>query len=210
VVTEPEVEEEPITEAPTEPAPKPVMVEAVKRDEPVVPRSPVVVVPPKVEPKVEEVPKPATSQMTEAIVKKVQSNIGSQDAKVSIDEDDIKQVIKDVLKEVINEVKEEKTAPKPVVQKRVLPNYYYISGTSLIYEEPGKDAKEISLKNIKKVVRTINSDGNVVKLVVTTDELKCILTNMKNIDLEQVANLLYSKMRNIDESFKEETEFKEY
>ena len=210
VVTEPEVEEEPITEAPTEPAPKPVMVEAVKRDEPVVPRSPVVVVPPKVEPKVEEVPKPATSQMTEAIVKKVQSNIGSQDAKVSIDEDDIKQVIKDVLKEVINEVKEEKTAPKPVVQKRVLPNYYYISGTSLIYEEPGKESQEISLKKIKKVVRTVNSEGNVVKLVVSNEEVKCILTNMKNIDLEQVASLLNNKMRAMDENFREEIEYKEY
>ena len=210
VVTEPEVEEEPITEAPTEPAPKPVMVEAVKRDEPVVPRSPVVVVPPKVEPKVEEVPKPATSQMTESIVKKVQSNIGSQDAKVSIDEDDIKQVIKDVLKEVINEVKEEKPAPKPVVQKRVLPNYYYISGTSLIYEEPGKESQEISLKKIKKVVRTVNSEGNVVKLVVSNEEVKCILTNMKNIDLEQVASLLNNKMRAMDENFREEIEYKEY
>lgn len=164
--------------------------------------------------------------VTAAIVKKIQNTMKDDTTeKAKLDEEEIKQVIKDVLKEVIKEVKEEKIdkdAKEPKEEKvasnskstdepkRVLPNYYYISGTSLIYEEPGKDAKEISLKNIKKVVRTINSDGNVVKLVVTTDELKCILTNMKNIDLEQVANLLYSKMRNIDESFKEETEFKEY
>lgn len=164
--------------------------------------------------------------VTAAIVKKIQNTMKDDTTeKAKLDEEEIKQVIKDVLKEVIKEVKEEKidkdakepkeekvasTSKSTDEPKRVLPNYYYISGTSLIYEEPGKDAKEISLKNIKKVVRTINSDGNVVKLVVTTDELKCILTNMKNIDLEQVANLLYSKMRNIDESFKEETEFKEY
>ena len=186
------------------------MVEAVKQEETVVSRSPVVVAPKPVEKVEEPAPKPAASQMTEAIVKKVQSNIGSQENKVSIDEDDIKQVIKDVLKEVIQEVKEEKTAPKPVVQKRVLPNYYYISGTSLIYEEPGKESQEISLKKIKKVVRTVNSEGNVVKLIVSNEEVKCILTNMKNIDLEQVASLLNNKMRAMDENFKEEIEYKEY
>lgn len=149
--------------------------------------------------------------MTEAIVKKVQSTMTSADnKKVAIDEDDIKQAIKDVLKEVIAEVKEEKEPPKKVEQRRVLPNYYYISGTSLIYEEAGKEAKEISLKTVKKVVRTINSEGNVVKLIVSNDEIKCILTNMKNIDLEQVASLLNNKMRTIDENFKEEVEYKEY
>lgn len=149
--------------------------------------------------------------MTDAIVKKVQSTMASADSKkVTIDEDDIKQAIKDVLKEVIAEVKEEKTPPKKVEQRRVLPNYYYISGTSLIYEEAGKEAKEISLKTVKNVVRTVNSEGNVVKLIVSNEEIKCILTNMKNIDLEQVASLLNNKMRTIDESFKEEVEYKEY
>ena len=100
--------------------------------------------------------------------------------------------------------------PKKVEQRRVLPNYYYISGTSLIYEEAGKEAKEISLKTVKKVVRTVNSEGNVVKLIVSNEEIKCILTNMKNIDLEQVASLLNNKMRTIDENFKEEVEYKEY
>lgn len=128
----------------------------------------------------------------------------------SLGEDDIKSMIKDVLKEVISEVQAPQEPPKEVVQKRVLPNYFYISGTSLIYEELGKEAKEISLKTIKSVVRTINSEGNVVKLVVSNDEIKCILTNMKNIDLEQVANLLHNKMSTIDENFTEEIEHKEY
>ena len=149
------------------------------------------------------------SPVENAVLKKVQ-NTGNGDSKVSLDENEIKDVIRDVLKEVLQEVKEEKQPPKKVVQRRVLPNYYYISGTSLIYVEPGKESKEVELKTIKKVVRTINSEGNVVKLVVSNDEIKCILTNMKNIDLEQVANLLHNKMRTIDENFKEEIEHKEY
>lgn len=141
------------------------------------------------------------------IVNKIQEAAKSNP---SLGEDEIKSMIKDVLKEVISEVKVEKEPEKPVVQKRVLPNYFYISGTSLIYEEPGKEAKEISLKTIKSVVRTINSEGNVVKLVVSNDEVKCILTNMKNIDLEQVASLLHNKMSIIDENFNEVIEHKEY
>lgn len=152
-------------------------------------------------------------KVDEEIVKKVQDNIVSENKELStkeLDEEDIKKVIKDVLKEVIQEVNVEKASEKKVEQKKVLPNYYYISGTSLIYEEPGKEAKEIGLKTIKSVVRTINSAGSVVKLVVSNDEIKCILTNMKNIDLEQVANLLHNKMRTIDQSFEETIEHKEY
>lgn len=205
-----EIPVEPPVEAPIEapkPAPKPVMVEAEPAKEAKV-ETPVVK--PEVKP-VEEKPAVTSQGMTDAIVKKVQSTMTSADSKkVTIDEDDIKQAIKDVLKEVIAEVKEEKTPPKKVEQRRVLPNYYYISGTSLIYEEAGKEAKEISLKTVKKVVRTVNSEGNVVKLIVSNDEIKCILTNMKNIDLEQVASLLNNKMRTIDETFKEEVEYKEY
>lgn len=188
---------EPVTEAVTEPVTQPVT-------EPVTE----VVVEPVTEAQT-EAPK-ESNNMTEAIVKKVQENVSDEDGKISLDEDDIKKVIKDVLKEVIQEVQVEKTAPKKVVQRRVLPNYFYISGTSLIYEEPGKEAKEMSLKTVKSVVRTINSEGNVVKLIVSNEEVKCVLTNMKNIDLEQVAGLLKNKMCLIDENFKEVIEYKEY
>ena len=48
------------------------------------------------------------------------------------------------------------------------------------------------------------------KLVVSYEAVKCVLTNMKNIDLEQLASLLNNKMRTIDDSFTEEIEYKEY
>ncbi|MBR6820763.1 MAG: hypothetical protein IKM55_00895 [Bacilli bacterium] len=149
---------------------------------------------------------PAVSKMEEAIVQKVKNETNG----ASLNEDEIKKVIKDVLKEVIAEVKDEKEPAKPVVQKRVIPNNYYISGTSLIYEEAGKDSQEIELKTVKSIVRTVNSAGNVVKLVVSNEAVKCVLTNMKNIDLEQLASLLNNKMRTIDDSFTEEIEYKEY
>ena len=144
-------------------------------------------------------------EVTEKVRASVTKNINSDST-----DDDIKNVIKEVLKEVIKEVKEEEKPETEVVQKRVIPNYFYISGTSLIYEEMGKKAQELNLKDIKRVVRTINSAGSVVKLVVSNDEYKIVLTNMKNIDLEQLANLLHNKMRTIDDTFKEIIERKEY
>ena len=101
-------------------------------------------------------------------------------------------------------------ADEPIVQRKVIPNNYYIFGSALVYEEVGKESQQIDLKTVNSVVRTINSEGNVVKLVVSSDRVKCILTNMKNIDLEQVASLLNNKMRTIDEDFKEVIEYKEY
>ncbi len=144
-------------------------------------------------------------EVTEKVRKTVSQNINNDST-----DDDIKNVIKEVLKEVIKEVKEEEKPDTKVVQKRIIPNYFYISGTSLIYEEMGKKSQEVNLKDIKKVVRTINSAGSVVKLVVSNDEYKIVLTNMKNIDLEQLANLLHNKMRTIDDTFKEIIERKEY
>ncbi len=198
VQEQPVVAEQPVVETPVaEPAP---VVEEVK---PVVAAVTMDAVT-NVEPKKEE--STPMSKMEDAIVQKVKNDANG----AALNEDDIKKVIKDVLKEVIQEVKEEKKPEVPVVQKRVLPNYYYISGTSLIYEEAGKKPQEIELKTIKSIVRTVNNAGNVVKLVVSNEAVKCVLTNMKNIDLEQLASLLNNKMRTIDEGFKEEIEYKEY
>ena len=154
------------------------------------------------------IPAPSKSKtadkVQEEVLKKVKGN-----GKIEVNEEQLKEAIKDVLQEVIKEVKEEKK-PKKVVQQKVIPNYYYISGSTLIFEEPGKDGKELNLKDIKNVIRTVNSEGAVVKLVVESDAYKCVLTNMKNIDLEQVADLLHNKLRAMDDSFNETIEHKEY
>ena len=157
----------------------------------------------------EETPKEEKSSndgLEAALIEKVKQKNGE---KIEVSEEELKEAIKDVLADVIKEVKQEKTK-KEVVQVRVIPNYYYISGTSLMYEEAGKEQKELDLKEVKSVVRTINEAGVVVKLVVESPEVKCILTNMKNIDLEQLANLLRNKMRAMDENFEEVIEHKEY
>lgn len=110
----------------------------------------------------------------------------------------------------------EKVIPEPVqlepkvTIKKIIPSNYYLSGKTLVYEEAGKETHEINLIQVRNVIKTINKAGKVVKLVVVTDELQCILISMKDINLEEIANLLHNKMLSIDEKFNEEVEYKEY
>ncbi len=94
--------------------------------------------------------------------------------------------------------------------KKTIPSNYYLSGKTLVYEEKGKETHEINLISVKRIIKTVNKAGNVVKIIVATDDVQCILIKMKNIDIEEIANLLHNKMLSIDESFNEEVEYKEY
>lgn len=93
--------------------------------------------------------------------------------------------------------------------KKVIPNYYYVSNGALVYEEFGKEVDEISFDNITKVIKTINKEGNVIKLVVFTDSCQYVLTNMGKCDIETTANLLHNKLIAINEGFEFEVENKE-
>lgn len=93
--------------------------------------------------------------------------------------------------------------------KKVIPNYYYVSNGALVYEEFGKGVDEISFDKITKVIKTINKEGNVIKLVVVTDNCQYVLTNMGKCDIETTANLLHNKLIAINEGFEFEVENKE-
>lgn len=94
--------------------------------------------------------------------------------------------------------------------KKIIPNYYYVSNGALVYEEYGKGVNEIEFEDIKSVLKTVNEEGNVVKIVVTTKDLQVVLTNMGKCDIEVVANLLHNKLIAIDENFEIEVENKKY
>lgn len=93
--------------------------------------------------------------------------------------------------------------------RKVIPNYYYISNGALVYEEFGKDTNEINFNDITRVVKTLNNDGNVVKLVVYANGKQYVLTNMGKCDIEVTANLLHNKMIAINEGFEFVEEHKE-
>lgn len=92
----------------------------------------------------------------------------------------------------------------------VLPNNYYLAGETLVYEEYSNHKEKIELKDINKIVITINSVGNIVKIALYTEKIKCILTKMKNIDLEKMVNSLKDKMNAMQKEFEETIEHKEY
>ncbi|MGN1336943.1 MAG: hypothetical protein ACI4WW_00505 [Candidatus Coprovivens sp.] len=122
------------------------------------------------------------------------------------------------LKNEINkkELKEEpkideiKKAVKKADPIKVIPKKYYISGTTLVCELLGNDAKEINFNDIVSVIKTINSEGKLVKLTVISNEYKCLLTNMYKINLVEIANTIHNKMLTINPDFIEIIENKEY
>ena len=103
-----------------------------------------------------------------------------------------------------------KNDKKIVGERKVIPNYYYVSNGALVYEEFGKEMLEIDFKDIEKVIKTVNRHGKVVKLVVIANKCHYVLTNMGKCDIEVTSNLLYNKLLAVDESFNFEVENKEY
>lgn len=122
---------------------------------------------------------------------------------------EIKQLDKD--DDVLFEKSIKKTKKKVVKEdKKIIPNYYYVSNGSLVYEEYGKGVNEIDFADIKHVLKVVNKDGNVVKMVVSTDSYEVVLTNMGKCDIEVAANLLHNRLIALDENFEFEIENKKY
>ena len=91
-----------------------------------------------------------------------------------------------------------------------MPKYYYVVKDCLVYEISGKEAQEINFRDVIKVKKTINSEGNLVKVCMMTNKINCVLTNMSKVDLNSISNTIHNKMLNIDDKFTEEIEYKEY
>lgn len=95
-------------------------------------------------------------------------------------------------------------------RKKVIPNYYYVSNGALVYEEYSKGVNEIEFQDITRVVKTLNKEGNVVKLVIYTKNMEYVLTNLAQCDIEVASNLLHNKLIAMDENFMFDVEQKDY
>ena len=94
--------------------------------------------------------------------------------------------------------------------RKIIPRDYYIAGSTLVYEELGKDQAEISFNDVKEVIKTINSYNEIVKVTVVTDNVRCVLTKMGKDDMNTIANTIHNKMIVVDPGFVETIEYKEF
>ena len=99
---------------------------------------------------------------------------------------------------------------KPKEKVKLMPKYYYVTGTTLVYDIMGKETEEISMLEFDKMVKTINSEGGLVKATITTKDKIFVLTNMNNVDLYQVCNLIHNKLITEKKDFVEDIEYKEW
>ena len=108
------------------------------------------------------------------------------------------------------EKEEEIDLPKMGGVRKIIPRDYYIAGSTLVYEELGKEQAEISFNDVREVIKTINSYNELVKVTVVTDNIMCVLTKMGKDDMETIANTIHNKMVVVDSGFVETVEYKEY
>lgn len=110
----------------------------------------------------------------------------------------------------INEKK--KTTDKELedVSNKIIPSSYKITEDRIIYRVKGQRDKEIKLENISKIIKTINSDKELIKTTVKVDNDLYIFTSMSNIDINSFADTLHNKLKDMDKDILEEIEYKEW
>lgn len=110
---------------------------------------------------------------------------------------------------LMSEVKQN-VSPIKKSSEKVIPKYFYVTGTTLVYEVYGQEAKEIELKDIIEITRTINSEGTLIKVMVSTKDINCLLTNMNKVNLLEISNVLHNKMIDLKIDYDEIIEYKEF
>ena len=80
----------------------------------------------------------------------------------------------------------------------------------IIYQVKGKRIQEISLPKISKIIKTVNSNKELIKVTTKVDNNLFIFTYMQNIDLNEFADILHNKMKKINDDILEEIEYKEW
>lgn len=94
--------------------------------------------------------------------------------------------------------------------KKVIPKTFALNDDELTYQVLGQTEEKINLKDVKLITKTINSEGNLVKIVINDECVSCVLTSMRGIDLSSIMEELHANMLRYDPGFKEKVEYKEY
>ncbi len=146
----------------------------------------------------------------------VSEKVIEEETKISLNEE-VKKEVKEKTKDVVKETKKEEKIVEPkketkVVKelKKVIPKIYELNDDELTYQVLGQDEVKMNLKNIKAITKTINSEGSLVKVVVNDENVSCVLTSMRGIDLNNIMEELHEKMLKYDANFEEKVEYKEY
>ena len=95
--------------------------------------------------------------------------------------------------------------------KKITPVDYYINNAVLVYKDNDDEYKEIDLHDIEKVIKKINdNEDEIINIIVFTKNMKCTLAKIKNVDLDNIDNLLHNKLLSIGADYIDEVEHKQY
>ncbi len=106
--------------------------------------------------------------------------------------------------------KKKKDDKEAKIANKIIPSSYKIEDEKIIYQVKGKRIQEISLPKISKIIKTVNSNKELIKVTTKVDNNLFIFTYMQNIDLNEFADILHNKMKKINDDILEEIEYKEW
>lgn len=95
--------------------------------------------------------------------------------------------------------------------KKVTPVDYYINNDVLVYKDTDEEYKDIDLRHVEKVIKKINdNEDEIINIIIYTKDMKCTLAKIKNVDLDNIDNLLHNKLLSIGANYLDEVEHKKY
>ncbi len=140
----------------------------------------------------------------EVPVKVIKNKIISTDA---IEDDDNNTMqIDDLVGKVNKELQKEETKDNI----KIIPTEYKIIKDTIIYKEKGKEEQEISINEIEKIIKTINSEKELVKITIKKDNCTYIFTSMPSMNINLFADDLHEIIKKKLKGILEEIEYKEW
>ncbi len=107
-------------------------------------------------------------------------------------------------------IKNKNEETKTKNDNKILPNKYRIKGDKVYYQEKGKEEEFLELKDISKIVKTINSNKELIKVTIKKDDTLLIFTSVINTNLEEFSSELHKIIKTINKDILEEIEYKEW
>lgn len=100
---------------------------------------------------------------------------------------------------------------KKVKMKKITPVDYYINNDVLVYKDTDDEYKDIDLRDVEKVIKKINdNEDEIINIIIYTKNMKCTLAKIKNVDLDNIDNLLHNKLLSVGANYIDEVEHKQY
>jgi len=148
--------------------------------------------------------KETEEEAEEVPVKNIKTKLISTDY-ISDDDNNTMQI-----DDLVGKVKKELQKEKKYESIKIIPSEYKIDKDLIRFKEKGKELQELSINEIEKIIKTINSEKELVKITIKKENYTYIFTSMPSININRFADELHEIIKKKQKGILEEIEYKEW